>query len=51
MIILIIKKEIVESWLSIKTIKRCRFKITAKILKWYYEKKGYEVEVLEDEGI
>lgn len=46
---LIIKKEVVEDWLSIKTVKRCRLEITAKILKWYYEKKGYEVEVLENE--
>lgn len=49
MVTLIIKKEIAESWLSIKTIKRCRFKITSKIIKWYYEKRGYEVEILKDE--
>lgn len=48
MIILIIKKEIYKDWLSMKTIKRCHFKITAKILEWFYKKKGYEVEILKN---
>lgn len=45
MIELTIKKENCENWTSYTGIVHCRFKITAKILKWYYERKGFEVEV------
>ena len=43
--ILIIKKEEMPSFLSLKMVKEYRFKLIALIVKKYYEKKGYEVEV------
>lgn len=44
MITLIIKKQIYKDWLSYTTFIKCRFRLTAKIKKWYYTKKGFEVE-------
>lgn len=45
--ILIIKKEIYENWLSIKTCKRVPKIFYKAAMKWY-EILGYEVEVLEE---
>ena len=44
---LIIKKEIYENWLSLKTFIVCRFKITAKVLQLYWRIRGYDEEVME----
>jgi len=43
---LIIKKEHYPSWMSLKMTRRYPF-IIWRIMKKYYEMKGYEVEVLE----
>ena len=40
---LILKKENIKNWASIKAIKKYRFKIIQFIAKIYYKKKGYEV--------
>lgn len=45
---LIIKKEICENITSHKGFKVCKFKLTAKILKFYWKRKGYEIEELEE---
>lgn len=45
---LIIKREILESWKSLKTIIHCRSKMVAMILKFYWKRKGFEVEELEE---
>lgn len=46
---IIIKKENEEQWQSLKMIKTYRIKLIGKIMKKYYEIKGYEVEGLEKE--
>ena len=48
MITLIIKKQICKDWLSFTGVVDCRFKTTARFWEWYYTKKGYEVEELND---
>lgn len=48
MITLMIKKEMYENWISFTGFKTCHFRITANILKWYYTKKGYQVEEIKD---
>lgn len=45
--ILIIKKEIYENWLSYKTFKKVP-SIFYKLVKKYYELRGYEVEIFEE---
>lgn len=45
---LIIKKEILENWESLKAIIHCKTKIVERILKFYWKRKGYEVEELEE---
>lgn len=51
MVTLIIKKEIEEKQISSKTSKECRNKLIALFWEIYFKRKGYEVDILEDNKI
>jgi len=48
MVTLILEKELIKNKVVKVTKIQCRNKLSAMILAWYYKKKGYEIEEIDE---